>query len=252
MIDLLLAPNPGPMTLDGTNTYLLGDPGEPRVVVDPGPVEDDHLAAILAAAPAGIAEIWLTHHHLDHLAAVPVLAAETGALVRAWRTPTELEVEVDRFAPLADDQRLPAGARAIHIPGHTSDSVGFVVADDPGPVLLTGDMVLGRGTTVITHPDGDVGAYLASLDRMRGLVDGEPLVALLPGHGPRLDDPAAALDHYLRHRQQRLDQVRAVLAEGAQTAEEVVEIVYAEVDASVKQAALWSVRAQLDYLQAED
>lgn len=251
MIDRVLAPNPGPMTLDGTNTWLLGDPAGPRVVVDPGPDDDAHLDAIASAAPGGIAEIWLTHHHHDHLDAVPELADLTGALVRSWWDPDRLEVTLDRWEGLADGQRLAAGglaATVLHIPGHTSDSVGFLVAGEE-PVLLTGDMVLGRGTTVIMHPDGDLGAYLASLARMRAAVDDHAIRSLLPGHGPVVDEPAGVLDHYRRHREQRLDQVRTALAGGAETAEQVVDTVYADTDPAVREAALSSVRAQLAYLR---
>ena len=121
----------------------------------------------------------------------------------------------------------------------------MLLADDGA--LLTGDTVLGRGTTVIGQ-DGGLGDYLRTLDELRALADSAGLHTLLPGHGPLLNDPAGVLDYYIAHRQERLGQVRAALAAGARTPAEVVEIVYADVDRAVWPAAEVSVRAQLDYL----
>lgn len=132
-------------------------------------------------------------------------------------------------------------------PGHTADSVCFLVSDGTERVVLTGDTILGRGTTVVAHPDGNLGDYLASLERL-GAYQG---IAALPGHGPALADCGAAADFYLAHRRARLDQVRAAVAAGARTAPEVVATVYADVDRSLWWAAEWSVRAQLEYLGVE-
>ena len=127
--------------------------------------------------------------------------------------------------------------------------MSLLVAGDDGVVrLLTGDMVLGRGTTVITHPDGDLAAYLDSLARLRALVAERGVAEILPGHGPVVTDPAGWLTYYHEHRLERLDQVRAALAAGARTPAEVVARVYADVDRRVWPAAEQSVRAQLDYL----
>jgi glyoxylase-like metal-dependent hydrolase (beta-lactamase superfamily II) len=134
-------------------------------------------------------------------------------------------------------------------PGHSSDSVCFLLHADRA--LLTGDTVLGRGTTVVAHPDGRLRDYLDSLQRLRDLADTDVDV-LLPGHGPVVDDPIAVLDHYLAHRTERLEQVRAAMADGASTAGDVVQVVYADVDPSLWPAAEMSVRAQVDYLRELD
>jgi glyoxylase-like metal-dependent hydrolase (beta-lactamase superfamily II) len=136
--------------------------------------------------------------------------------------------------------------RVVATPGHSADSVSLVLPADGA--LLTGDTVLGRGTTVIGQ-DGGLGDYLRTLDELRALADAVPLRTLLPGHGPLLEDPVRVLDYYIAHRRERLDQVRAALRDGARTAAEVVAIVYAEVDKSLWPAAEVSVRAQLQYLQ---
>jgi glyoxylase-like metal-dependent hydrolase (beta-lactamase superfamily II) len=136
----------------------------------------------------------------------------------------------------------------VATPGHTTDSVCLLLPADRA--LLTGDTVLGRGTTVIAH-DGNLGDYLASLDRLRALADAEQLRMLLPGHGPLLADPAAVLDFYIAHRQERLAEIRAALSAGDRTTDQVVERVYADVDRSLWPAARLSVRAQLGYLDGQ-
>lgn len=234
---VVLAPNPGPMTLDGTNTWVLRAPAvEASVVVDPGPLHDEHLAAVAATGP--VALILLTHGHFDHSEGAGRLAELTGAPVRALDARHRLGDE-----GLVDgDVIAEAGLeiRVAHTPGHSSDSLSFVLPD----AVLTGDTILGRGTTVVAHPDGVLHEYLESLKRLRDLGD----VAVLPGHGPELASAGAAAQHYLDHREQRLDQVRAALAGGAVTPREVVEVVYSDVDRVLWPAAEMSVRAQLDYL----
>ncbi|MBA8793982.1 glyoxylase-like metal-dependent hydrolase (beta-lactamase superfamily II) [Friedmanniella endophytica] len=256
----LLAPNPGPMTLDGTNTWVIGDPhgGDGRVVVDPGPDDAGHLdrvAEVVGTDGPGV-EIWVSHRHHDHTDGAQRLARRLGCPVRAadpahrW-SPRGAAVETAGL-DLAPGHRHALGALGLTVvgsPGHTSDSVSFLLdRPDDSAWLLTGDTVLGRGTTVITHPDGDLGAYLDTLDRLRRLVDERRVGRILPGHGPVVDDPAAVLDQYARHRRERLDQVRAALAAGDRDAADVVRRVYADVDPAVAAAAEQSVRAQLDYL----
>lgn len=236
---VVLQDNPGPMTLEGTNTWLLGGGA---IVVDPGQAGAEHLEAVLAAAP-NIALILVTHGHFDHSEAGPQLHARSGAPVRAFDTDFCLGA-----GPLRDGEVLDAGGmrvRVLHTPGHTADSVSFVVDD---AALLTGDTILGRGTTVVAHPDGALGPYLDSLRKIRELGD----MPVLPGHGPELPSAAAIAETYLAHRAERLDQVRAALAElGADaSARQIVEHVYTDVDESVWWAAELSVRAQLDYLNA--
>jgi len=249
---LLRAPNPGPMTLDGTNTWLVGSPDDgPVVVVDPGPLIPAHLDGIVAAAPDGISAVLLTHRHLDHAESAAALAERAGCGVRA----ADPALRVGGYGLADGDELRVTGARltVLTTPGHTSDSVSLLVAGEDGVVrLLTGDMVLGRGTTVITHPDGDLAAYLESLTRLGALVTERDVVEILPGHGPVVSDPGGWLTYYYEHRMERLARVRAALAEGARTPAEVVARVYADVDRGVWPAAEQSVRAQLDYLERSE
>jgi glyoxylase-like metal-dependent hydrolase (beta-lactamase superfamily II) len=234
---VVLAPNPGPMTLEGTNTWLLRAPGSDGcVVVDPGPLHEGHLQAV--AAQGRVDVVLLTHGHHDHSAGARRFAELTGAPVRALDPAHRL-----------GDEGLGAGdvvvgggleVRVLATPGHSSDSLSFALPD----AVLTGDTILGRGTTVVAHPDGVLAHYLESLQRLRDLGD----VTVLPGHGPELPSAGAAAQYYLDHREQRLEQVRAAVAAGAGTPREVVEVVYADVDRVLWHAAEMSVRAQLDYL----
>lgn len=223
---LVRAPNPGPMTLDGTNTWVLRASGQAEcVVVDPGPADEGHLTAVAAHGPVGLTLV--THGHDDHVGGVE----DFGHPVRA----------------VTDGDEFVAAGLAITVlatPGHTADSVCFLIDDGAERAVLTGDTILGRGTTVVAAPDGNLGDYLASLKRLQELGP----VPVLPGHGPALADCGAAAAYYLAHRQARLDQVRAAVAGGARTPADVVAVVYADVDRALWWAAEWSVRAQLDYL----
>lgn len=237
---VLLADNPSPLTLDGTNTWLLRAPdAESCLVVDPGPDDPDHLRRVAAAGP--VAEILLTHGHVDHSAGAAALRALTGAPVRALDPAQRLGGE----GLVEGDVVAVAGVevRVLATPGHTSDSLCFTLGD----AVLTGDTVLGRGTTLVAHPDGRLGDYLGSLRRLRDL----GARTVLPGHGPELPDLAAVTTAYLAHREQRLDQIRAALVTLGPdaTAMDVVRVVYADVDPVLWPAAEWSVRAQLDHLR---
>lgn len=243
----LLAPNPSPMTLDGTNTWVICEPGaDTALVVDPGPDDPSHLRRVLgevAAAGQRVSEILLTHGHPDHAAGAAAFAAMTGAPVRAADPAHRLGDE-----GLAAGEVVAGGGCEVQVvasPGHTPDSVCLLLAADRA--LLTGDTVLGRGTTVIAR-DGSLSDYLASLDRLRALADEARLDVLLPGHGPMLTDPAGTLDYYIAHRRERLAEVRAALAEGDRSVAQIVARVYAAVDRSLWPVAEWSVRAQLAYL----
>jgi glyoxylase-like metal-dependent hydrolase (beta-lactamase superfamily II) len=240
---LVRADNPSPMTLEGTNTYVLRAPGASgAVVVDPGPLDQQHLAAVAGLGPVEV--ILLTHGHPDHAEGAHLLQEMTSAPMAAVER--RLSVAAD---PLRDGQRFEGvgGLRlaVVATPGHTADSVSFLVEDE-ATALLTGDTILGRGTSVVAHPDGRLGPYLDSLVRIRDL---GPLL-LLPGHGPAGADAAAVAGDYLAHREQRLAQVRAARADGATTARDVVRRVYADVDRELWPAAELSVRAQLEYLDA--
>jgi len=243
----LLAPNPSPMTLDGTNTWLIAEPGSPSVVVvDPGPDDEGHLRRVLAAATANdrrVARIVLTHGHPDHSAGAARFAELTGAPVQAADPAHRLGPE-----GLADGDVITAAGcelRAVASPGHSADSVCLLLPADNA--MFTGDTVLGRGTTVIAT-DGNLGDYLRTLGQLRDLAEDRQVGLLLPGHGPMLADPLGTLDYYLSHRTERLDQVRSAVAAGAKTPAEIVAMIYTDVDPSVWPAAEWSVQAQLDYL----
>ena len=239
----VLADNPSPMTLEGTNTWILRTGDESSVVIDPGPLLEDHLQAVLEAA-GRVDLVLLTHGHADHAEGAARFAELAGCHVRALDPAHRLGDE-----GLADGDVVEIGELRVDVlgtPGHTSDSLSFWLPDEAS--LLTGDTVLGRGTSVVAHPDGSLGAYLGSLKRLHALAAEVGVRTVLPGHGPVIADALGVLDFYLKHRAERLDQVRAAVAEGATTAREVVERVYADVDRVLWPAAELSVRAQLDYL----
>jgi len=232
----VVAPNPGPMTLDGTNTYVIAAPAGPgpALVVDPGPPGGGHAERVLGAVGGrDVAAVLLTHMHSDHSEGAWTLAETLGAPVLRAADGT-----------LSDGLKLVLGLRVIATPGHTADSI--CLAADDGAVF-TGDTILGRGTSVVAHPDGALGPYLASLEVLRALGP-RPV---LPGHGPALPDLAAVAAAYLAHRQERLAAVRAAVAAGATTARDVVEIVYVDVDPALWPAAELSVAAQLDWLREQ-
>lgn len=251
----VLAPNPNIMTLDGTNSWVLREPGARRsIVIDPGPSDPGHLAALAEAAGGrgNVAAVLLTHHHADHSEAAREFAESVGCGVRALDPAYRLGSE-----GLGDGDVVEADGLEVHVvatPGHTADSLSFLVPAERA--VLTGDTVLGRGTTVVAHPDGQLGAYLDSLDRLHALAEREEAVAVWPGHGPVIGDALAALTYYRDHRQARLAQVEAALEhlEDEQLDAEalprrVVEHVYADVDPVLWGAAELSVRAQLAYLR---
>lgn len=244
---VLLAPNPGPMTLDGTNSYVLAGPDSNAVVVvDPGPADSPHLASLAAAGRVEL--IVITHRHHDHTDGAPELASLTGAPVRAADPDFCLHGD-----PLRDGEVLRVAGvevRVIATPGHTSDSVSFLLpADGPSGSVLTGDTILGRGTTVIAPPDGSLRSYLESLRLLAGL----GAATVLPAHGPQLTDLSAVAGEYLAHREQRLAAIRAVLDELGPDAsvQAVTDVVYVDIDPSVRAAAEHSVAAQLQYLRSE-
>jgi glyoxylase-like metal-dependent hydrolase (beta-lactamase superfamily II) len=250
---VVLAANPGPMTLEGTNTWLLRVSGWPSaIVVDPGPDDETHLARVVAAA-GRVEQILLTHGHVDHSAGARRLAELTGAPVRALDPAHRLGRD-GAVTGLGEGDVVAAAGIEVRVwatPGHSSDSLSFLLdpQGDAGATaaVLTGDTILGRGTTVVAYPDGQLGAYLASLHRLRELGD----LTVLPGHGPELAAAGVIAQAYLEHRAERLDQVRAALRELGPDATPmaVVELVYADVDRVLWPAAERSVRAQLAYLQ---
>ena len=219
---VLLCHNPGPLTLEGTNTWVLRAPGsDEMVIVDPGPDDAEHIDRV--AALGRIPLILISHRHGDHTDGIDALVGATGATVRS--VGSGFLRGLGGF--LVDGEVIEAAGLRIGVlatPGHTGDSVSFVLDD----AVLTADTVLGRGTTVLDDEDGSLADYLHSLRRLRGL--GSRMV--LPGHGPELDDLAAVAGKYLAHRQERLEQVRQalrVLGDDA-TARQIVEHVYHDVD----------------------
>jgi glyoxylase-like metal-dependent hydrolase (beta-lactamase superfamily II) len=239
---VLLCDNPGLLTLEGTNTWVLQGPGSDElVIVDPGPDDDEHIELI--AGLGKIPLVLISHKHEDHTGAIDKLVERTGAVVRSVGSGFLRGLG----GPLSDGEVIDAAGLRITVmatPGHTADSVSFLLED----AVLTADTVLGRGTTVIDKEDGSLRAYLESLQRLRGV--GHRTV--LPGHGPDLGDLEAVSDMYLAHREERLEQVRAALRELGDdaTARQIVEHVYTDVDEKLWEAAEWSVQAQVDYLRS--
>ncbi|MFJ8636034.1 MBL fold metallo-hydrolase [Streptomyces sp. NPDC093568] len=245
----VLAPNASAMTLDGTNTWLVSEPdSDLAVVIDPGPLDDGHLRNVVAMAEKSgkrVALTLLTHGHPDHAEGAGRFAELTGTRVRALDPALRL-----------GDEGLGAGnvvtvggleLRVVPTPGHTADSLCFHLPADRA--VLTGDTILGRGTTVVAHPDGRLGDYLDSLRRLRSLTVDDGVHTVLPGHGPVLEDAQGAVEFYLAHRAHRLAQVETAVEDGYGTPAEVVAHVYADVDRSLWPAAELSVRAQMDYLE---
>ncbi|MFF2214993.1 MBL fold metallo-hydrolase [Streptomyces antibioticus] len=245
----VLAPNASAMTLDGTNTWIVAEPdSDLAVVIDPGPLDEGHLRAVVDTAErAGrrIALTLLTHGHPDHAEGAARFAELTGTRVRALDPALRLGDE-----GLAHGDVVTVGGlelRVVPTPGHTADSLCFHLPADGA--VLTGDTILGRGTTVVAHPDGRLGDYLDSLRRLRSLTVDDGVHTVLPGHGPVLEDAQGAVEFYLAHRAHRLAQVETAVENGFAAPSEVVAHVYADVDRSLWPAAELSVRAQLEYLQ---
>jgi glyoxylase-like metal-dependent hydrolase (beta-lactamase superfamily II) len=228
----VLASNPGPFTLEGTNTWIVG--ARPSLVIDPGPDDPDHVREVVRDAdPVGA--ILLTHHHADHAAGATLLAEQTGAPVLAHRPGSG-----ERRLP--DGTLIPAGdggVQAVHAPGHTRDHLAFYEPQTRS--LFTGDLVLGRGTSVIDPPDGDMAAYVRSLSRLLAM---EPRV-IYPGHGPAVWAATDKLREYVEHRKDRERQVLVALEEGPAKPEDLVPRIYAEYPKELHPAAARSVLAHL-------
>jgi glyoxylase-like metal-dependent hydrolase (beta-lactamase superfamily II) len=236
----VLAPNPGPFTLEGTNTWVVGE--GPSLVIDPGPSDERHIEAVLReAAPVGT--ILLTHHHPDHAAGAATLAAASGAPVLAFKPE-------GRERPLAGGHRVEGGGivlRPMRTPGHSRDHVIFHHPESGS--MFTGDAVLGRGTSVVDPPQGDMADYVRSLVAMLSLA---PRV-LYPGHGPVVERAVDKLREYIDHRKMREGQVLWALGEveAPRSPEELVPQIYSEYPPELHAAAARSVLAHLIKLERE-
>ena len=250
LVTRIVAPNPSAMTLDGTNTYLLSSPGSGVcVVIDPGPKLVDHLERVeseIANADAEVAMVLVTHHHLDHSAAAKSWAARWGCKVAAHSSEvTGLEGQV--LSGIG--QVLKFGALQIEVvatPGHCADHLSFRL---DGGELFSGDHVLGRGTSVVTWPDGDLTSYIESLHKLQKL----KIATLFPGHGPELveDTPEKVIEYYLAHRAHREAQVVKVLGAGPMVVEQIVDAIYVDLKVDLRSAAVQSTRACLEKLKME-
>ena len=240
----IVAPNPGPMTYWGTNTYLIDVSGAaPAVaVLDPGPESAEHVRAVLDQARGPVTAILLSHHHRDHLGAVPALREATGAPLHAWHAGSPGPTRPDN--PVRDGEEVPGGLTAIHTPGHASDHLCFARHDG---VLLSADMVMTWSTSIVNPPDGDMGDYVASLRRLADRGDR----LLLPGHGPPTSQPAALIAELLEHRLQREAAILRMLGGVPRSAAELVRALYATVHPRLHAAAERNVVAHLDKLAQE-
>jgi glyoxylase-like metal-dependent hydrolase (beta-lactamase superfamily II) len=228
-LQLLTAPNPSPMTLEGTNTYVVGR--DPAVVIDPGPEDPGHIQAIreVADGRGGIGTVLLTHDDADHLAGVDLLG-------------------VDPARP-ADGETV-AGLTVVATPGHAAEHLCFLLPDgDEGFACFCGDLILGQGSTIVGPREfgGSLSDYLESLRRLQRL----DLTVLYPGHGPEVHDPQAKIAEYLAHRQEREDRLVAALDRGERRRAALLAEVWDDVPEQLRQAAAIAMQAHLEKLEDE-
>ena len=228
------APNPGPYTLTGTNSWIVGR--EPTYVIDPGPAEQAHLDALAdeVAARGGAAGVLLTHDHADHAAGAAQLGERIGAPVAAMRAGGDIALH---------DGLAVGPLIALATPGHSGDHAAFLA----GRVCFSGDLVLGEGSVVIAAEPGALAAYLASLERLRGL----NLELIAPGHGPLVTDPVAKLVEYRAHRLDRERRLLEALADGLRDRDELLDRVWSDVPAALRPAAAATLTAHLGKLEDE-
>jgi glyoxylase-like metal-dependent hydrolase (beta-lactamase superfamily II) len=229
----ITAPNPGPFTLDGTRTYLLDE----TAVIDPGPAIESHIEAIVAAMPK-LATIFITHRHGDHAPAALPLKERTGACIVA---PSDVLAQTDR---VVEDGDVVEGLEVIATPGHTAEHVCYLTADGD---LFTGDTILGFGTTAIFPPDGHMGDYFHSLEKLQARSPRR----IHPAHGPTREDAVALIDEYIAHRLERERQVLAAVAAGDETLAEMRRRIYPDLDPRLTGAAEIQLTAHLIKLTEE-
>ena len=240
-ISRIVAPNPGPMTYRGTNTYLI-EADDGWSVLDPGPDSAPHLAAILDATGGKVARILFSHTHADHVDGLPALKAATGAKIYGWHTPQD-----DRFVPdvgMKEGDSV-AGWTALHTPGHAADHICFTGGDG---VVFSADHVMSWSTSVVSPPNGNMTHYFESLRKLLARPDD---TMYLPGHGPPITRPHAFVRGLLVHRTQREDAIIACMATGPKTPAEMVLVLYAQVDPRLHRMAERSVVAHLEKLRDE-
>ena len=229
------APNPGPFTLSGTNSWLVGR--DPAWLVDPGPSLESHLRALTTEAEArgGLGGLALTHDHPDHSQSLPEMRRRfPHAAVAGARGDVDL---------LLGEGRTVGPFQAIPIPGHSPDHFGFLVDH----VLFTGDAILGEGSSLITPYPGALSAYLESLERLRN----RDLALLAPGHGPPVSDVQAKLEEYIAHRLDRERRLLAALAAGARTVDQLLDSAWSDAPVALRAAAAATLAAHLDKLAEE-
>lgn len=247
LVRRIVAPNPGMMTGAGTNTYLVGI--DEVAVIDPGPDDAGHIEAIIGASmKERVRWVLLTHHHIDHAAGAARLAKATGAKLMAYGAPRSAKAEWTPDRRLKDGDVIEGtewGLEVLHTPGHASDHLCFFLEEER--VLFTGDTVLQGSTTVINPPDGNMAAYLQSLDRLKK----RRLTRLCPGHGDVMEDPKSILGEYIEHRLARERQILDALKEGPAKIPDLVTRIYAEIPEALHEWAARSVHAHLLKLKAD-
>ncbi len=243
LVRVLLAPNPGPMTGPGTNTYIVGGPGD-CIVIDPA-VEDREFIERIRAASPGISSILITHRHPDHIGGVVMLSAHTGAPVRAFGPDPIAGLDVE---PLADGDTVvfPGGRLiALHTPGHASDHLCFSM--EGTATLFSGDAILGEGTAVIAPPDGNMADYMRTLRRLFEL----DLDRIFPGHWRPLMGGRRVIEGYIDHREARGLSILSAIRQGAKNLDAIVEQVYVDTPTAMHGAASYSALAHLEMMEGE-
>lgn len=239
-IDRILANNPGPFTGPGTNTWVLDDGGGSVVVIDPGPVDSKHVRAIMeGVGTRALVAVLVTHTHSDHAPLANPLALDMGVPAVGYASGPSFQPDIR----LLEGARFAVGdldLEVIHTPGHSEDHLCFRA----GNALFTGDHIMGGSSVMVEQ----MGPYLRSLEKLRGT----GLQRLHPGHGEEMGDPDGVIDWYLAHRIQRHEQILEAIRGGAESISQVVEIVYADVDASLHPLAARSVQAHVTLLQDEE
>ncbi len=242
-----MADNPGPMTLDGTRTYQVGQ--EASVLVDPGPADEGHLSRLVGWLDEGpeVQAVCLTHAHPDHAGTASAVADELEVEVAASASTLE-RLGLDGRA-LAEGEELAVDGEdsliAVETPGHAADHLSYLWL--PERAVFTGDLVLGSGSALVGHPDGHMASYLASLRRLIALVPSR----LYPGHGDPVDDAIGRLRQYLDHRLEREEQIRDAVRRGDRSVAEIRRRVYGELPEGLDRAAEASVRAHLEHMEEE-